>query len=68
MVDLKIKRDMYDETKTSVKRVCREMEDFTVKVHRKSVSNPYVFSLYMSLREVGKIQHLRRGILRMMWF
>lgn len=33
---------MYDEVINSVKIVCREREDFTVKFYKESASNPYL--------------------------
>lgn len=51
MVYLKLTQDMYDEAGMSAKSVCRETENFTVKVgvHRGLVliESPYLFSLVM---------------------
>lgn len=40
---------MYNEARTSVKSICREMKDFMVKVgvHWGSALSPYLFSLVM---------------------
>lgn len=49
MVYVKLIQDIYDEVKTSVKCVCEETGDFTMKVgvHQGLALNPYQFSLVM---------------------
>lgn len=49
MVYVKIIGDIYNETKTSVKRVCNETEYFTMKagVYQGQALSPYLFTFVM---------------------
>lgn len=49
VVYVKIAQDMYDKAKISVKSVCGETENFTVKVgvYQESALSPYLISLVM---------------------